>query len=413
MSGNGKKVRTTRKKVKAEGKLDEISSERLFAPPPYSRIVVICLVVALLAVAITERGAWNVRKGGISTKDDDNGGPGPDINGTNMSNATWFSPYRLGFNGTLANFSVHEQVDFGYRIPNTTGSLNCTLWIADLLEQYGFNVSWQNFTGDYGVGDGVNFSNVIGRLEPPPGTGNFTPGSNDTILLLGAHYDTRPFADMDTSENQSKPIDGANDGGSGVAVLLELARILALEGNFSDGGVMADINGTSPLDPFFPLNVTIELVFFDGEDYGKGAENMFYGSNHFADLVTEHNRSGEYIGAVIVDMIGDADLQIYKERNSDISAPWLNDMVWEIAEKLGHNASFINRTKWAVIDDHIPLALAGIPSIDIIDIEYRFWHTIRDTIDKVSAESLGQVGEVVESLVYYISDMVPKVVEKP
>jgi Zn-dependent M28 family amino/carboxypeptidase len=182
-------------------------------------------------------------------------------------------------------------------------------------------------------------------------------------IILGAHYDTRMFADNDPDPaRHTTVVPGANDGASGVAVLLGLARSL-------------------------PENsVPVWLVFFDAEDNGRiEGWDWILGSREFVRTNPVQPRA-----AVIVDMIGDADLNIYKERNSNSA---LTDEIWEVAKGLGYESKFIPEYKHTMIDDHTPFLEAGIPAVDIIDFDYPYWHTVQDTTDKVSAESLQAVGE--------------------
>jgi Zn-dependent M28 family amino/carboxypeptidase len=171
------------------------------------------------------------------------------------------------------------------------------------------------------------------------------------------------FADRDPdSANQTKPVPGANDGASGVAVLLELARTL-------------------------PENTpSIWLVFFDAEDNGRiEGWDWILGSREFVK-----NNSFRPQAVIIVDMIGEADLHIYREGNSD---PQLTDEIWATARSLGYTSQFIDEYRHSMIDDHLPFLEVNIPAVDIIDFDYPYWHTIHDTPDKVSADSLDAVGE--------------------
>jgi Zn-dependent M28 family amino/carboxypeptidase len=182
-------------------------------------------------------------------------------------------------------------------------------------------------------------------------------------IILGAHYDTRMYADNDpTPGMQAVPVPGANDGASGVAVLLELARTL-------------------PEDV-----VPTWLVFFDAEDNGNiEGWDWILGSRAFAEEIEVRPRA-----VVIVDMIGDADLNIYLEKNSDVA---IRAEIWSTAAGLGYADKFINEEKFSMLDDHTPFLEAGIPAVDIIDFDYPYWHTTQDTPDKVSAESLKAVGD--------------------
>ena len=191
-------------------------------------------------------------------------------------------------------------------------------------------------------------------------------GKGEPWLILGAHYDTRFFADNDPDPTMhSQPVPGANDGASGVAVLLELARVLP-----------DDLPGE------------VWLVFFDAEDNGRiPSWDWIMGSQAFVRTLDHHPDA-----VIIVDMIGDADQNIYQEKNSD---KVLTQEIWAVAEGLGYGSSFIPSVKYSMMDDHTPFLQAGIPAIDIIDFDYPYWHTVDDTIDKVSAQSLQAVGDVV------------------
>jgi Zn-dependent M28 family amino/carboxypeptidase len=174
------------------------------------------------------------------------------------------------------------------------------------------------------------------------------------------------FADEDPDPmKQLEPVPGANDGASGVAVLLELSRVL-------------------PQDI-----VPTWLVFFDAEDNGRiQGWDWILGSRAFVMDLDAHPNA-----VVIVDMIGDADLNIYKERNSNQD---IVNEIWAVAAKLGYEQVFIPELKYSMIDDHTPFLDAGISAIDIIDFDYPYWHTTHDTVDKVSAESLSIVGSTLQ-----------------
>jgi Zn-dependent M28 family amino/carboxypeptidase len=194
-------------------------------------------------------------------------------------------------------------------------------------------------------------------------------GDESPQIIIGAHYDTRMFADNDPDPaNHSLPVPGANDGASGVAVLLELARTL-------------------PQD-----TVPVWLVFFDAEDNGRiDGWDWILGSTEFVK-----NNPLQPQAVVIVDMIGDADLNIYKEKNSNAE---LTDEIWEIAQELGYESVFIPEYKYSILDDHTPFLRAGIPAIDIIDFDYPYWHTLQDVPENVSAASLKAVGETLHTWV--------------
>ena len=257
------------------------------------------------------------------------------------------------FEGQRAYAHVQSQVAFGARIPESEGHAKVQEWMREELIQAGWQVEIQESEVL-----GHPIENIVARRsdEPPQ-------------IILGAHYDTRMFADSDPDPAQHTSfVPGANDGASGVAVLLELARSLPEE------------------------TVPVWLVFFDAEDNGRiEGWDWILGSREFVK-----NNPVQPRAAIIVDMIGDADLNIYKERNSN---PDLTDEIWEVARGLGYERLFIPEYKHSMLDDHTPFLEAGIPAVDIIDFDYPYWHTIQDTPDKVSAESLQAVGETLRTWV--------------
>lgn len=195
-------------------------------------------------------------------------------------------------------------------------------------------------------------------------------------LLLCAHWDTRPFADRDPDTSlRAQPILGANDGASGVAVLLELSRII------------------SQSEPAWG----VDMVLFDGEDGGQegDVEGFCLGSKYFA-----RNR-GSYRPefGILLDMIGDEDLTVYREGYSSRHAPRYVDLIWSAAKDLGLSC-FNDSVKHVVYDDHVPLLSAGIPAVDLIDFDYPFWHTTSDTPDKCSPESLQKIGDLLLEILY-------------
>ncbi len=252
----------------------------------------------------------------------------------------------LAFEGGRAFADVKTQVDFGPRIPGTDAHARVQEWIRQELTEAGWQVEVQE---SQALGHPVE--NIVARR-----------GEAAPQIIIGAHYDTRMFADNDPDPaRHTSPVPGANDGASGVAVLLELARSLPAE------------------------TVPTWLVFFDAEDNGRiEGWDWILGSREFV-----RNNPVRPRAVIIVDMIGDADLNIYKERNSD---PALTDAIWKVARELGYESKFIPEYKHSMIDDHTPFIEAGIPAVDIIDFDYPYWHTLQDTLDKVSPESLEAVG---------------------
>ena len=263
------------------------------------------------------------------------------------------TPRPVSFDGERAYQDVKTQVSFGPRVPGAEGHDRVQAWIMSELADAGWQVQIQD---SQALGHPIE--NIVAKRN-----------ADAPQIILGAHYDTRMFADNDPDPAQhTNSVPGANDGASGVAVLLELARTL-------------------PAD-----TLPVWLVFFDAEDNGRieGWE-WILGSREFV-----RNNPLQPRAVIIVDMVGDADLNIYKERNSN---PDLTDEIWNVAKGLGHESKFIPEYKFSMIDDHTPFIEAGIPAVDIIDFDYPYWHTIQDTPDKVSAASLEAVGETVRAWV--------------
>ena len=251
------------------------------------------------------------------------------------------------FSGDSAYQIVLDQMSFGPRTPGSQAHQLTQQYIIDKLKSFGWEVETQNV-----VFDAHPVNNIIARR-----------GTSGEITLLGAHYDSRLYATEEVDEiAQSSPVPGANDGASGVAVLLELARTLP------------------PLD-----DQQIWLVFFDLEDQGRiNGWEWIIGSRAFVQNLSEKPDR-----VVILDMIGDADLQIYREWGSD---PTITDAIWDTASRLGYGDAFVNEVKYSILDDHVPFIDAGIPAVDIIDFDYPYWHTLEDTADKVSPRSLEIIG---------------------
>ena len=197
-------------------------------------------------------------------------------------------------------------------------------------------------------------------------------------MLFLAHWDTRPHADQSQNLAQQRlPVPGANDGASGVAVLLGVADALKAK----------------------PPALGVDLLFVDGEDYGNFAadtNDVLIGSRYFAS----HQPPGyQPLFAVLFDMVADKDQQFYYEGNSQAFAPEVVDRVWRTAADLGYGRIFLPGVKHTLTDDHVALQHVGIHAIDVVDFDYPYWHTTEDTIDKVSAASLQVVGDVAVALV--------------
>jgi len=269
------------------------------------------------------------------------------------------------FDSQRAFLDLVAQCDFGPRNPGSEGHRKTKKYILDLMQKEADSVIVQDFSFESALEKKThNGTNIIARFNP----------SNATQVLIGAHWDTRPFADRDENrKNLKTPILGANDGASGVAILLELARIL-------------NRNKSS---------IGINLVFFDAEDSGVSEENESYckGSIFFSKNLPISNIKE----AIILDMVGDKQLSLPIERNSLNFHSVLVRQLWDRAKKLNLKA-FKGVVGPSIYDDHVPLyQYAGIPSVDIIDFRYpnsfeNYWHTVDDTPKNCSPESLGQVG---------------------
>jgi len=276
------------------------------------------------------------------------------------------------FDGNKAFSYLKAQCDFGPRPPNTETHRKCGDYLVNSLKPLADAVSEQNFECQVDQRT-LNLRNIIAHFHP----------EMKEYILLCAHWDTRPVADEEVDKTKAaKPILGANDGASGVAVLLELARIL---------------HETPP-------KIGVMMVFFDGEDYGATPNLMFMGSKHFAkklgDLKRAYGKPIKPRYGILLDMVGDRNLQIYRERFSDGKAPEIVDKVWKAAADLGYGDVFKNTNKYYVSDDHTPLLAAGIKCIDVIDFDYPYWHTLDDTVDKCSPQSLQIVGDVIAKVIY-------------
>jgi glutaminyl-peptide cyclotransferase len=252
------------------------------------------------------------------------------------------------FDALKAMDYLQYQLELGPRIMGSAAHAAEAKWIQQQLSASDWDVSFQQ-----GSIENHSIENIIAKRDE---------GSH--WVILGAHYDSRIWADNDPDLSfRLTPVPGANDGASGVAILLELARSL----------------------PKIP-DTKVWIVLFDAEDNG-GIQNWDWilGSKFFVSQLI-----GEPDQVIVIDMVGDSDLNIYQEMNSDKG---ITESVWAQADELGYANEFIAEEKYSMIDDHTPFLEAGIPAIDIIDFDYPYWHTTQDTVDKVSMESLKAVGE--------------------
>ncbi len=271
------------------------------------------------------------------------------------------------FDSARAFGYIQTQVGFGPRVPGTEAHRRMGDWLDSLLRQRADTVVVQSWTHVTAAGDTLPLRNFIAR---------FNPSAAERILLL-AHWDSRPVADSPTSQVSSVGVLGANDGGSGVALLLGVADVLKRT----------------------PPTVGVDLLFVDGEDYGnftKTPADVLIGSRYYA---ANQLPGPKPLYAVLFDLVADKDLQLYQEGNSLIGAPEVVDLVWQTAKDLGYGGYFISSPRHTLIDDHLELQKVGIRAIDVVDFDYPAWHTQYDTIDKVSAASLQVVGDVAIALI--------------
>lgn len=261
--------------------------------------------------------------------------------------------YTPDFDGQSALDHAAVQLGFGPRPVGSPAARATANYIFEQLRGHGWQTEIQEFEHL-----GLTVRNLIGRNAI----------GNGPVIVLGAHYDTRFEADRDP-QSPGAPVPGANDGASGVAVLLELARALDVE----------------------RLQNEVWLAFFDAEDNGgQYGWDWIVGSSYMAANLTVTPQA-----VIILDMIGDADQQIFLDRSSDGD---LSARIWSVAAGLGYGDYFVAELKYSMLDDHTPFARLGIPAVDIIDFDYPYWHTTEDTLDKISAESLEHVGRTLEYL---------------
>lgn len=265
---------------------------------------------------------------------------------------------------------VEAQVAFGPRIPGSEGHQAQLAWMVERLDRAADTVLTQSFTHTHSETDEeLPLTNVLARFNPDA----------DRRLLFLAHWDTRPQSDAaDTPERRAIPVPGANDGGSGVAVLLHVADLLGEQ---------------AP-------EVGVDILLVDGEDLGPTTADMFLGARHYA----LNQLAPEPVYGVLLDMVGDAAPRFPMEQNSVVMAPNVVNRVWNVAHALGYGPFFPRISGGAITDDHIPLNQVGIPTIDVIDFEYGpgnvYWHTPEDDVDQVRPATLQMVAEVVLELIY-------------
>ncbi len=276
------------------------------------------------------------------------------------------------FDGDSAYAYVARQVQAGPRVPNTEAHRRIGDWLAAELRRHGARVIEQPMTLTAFDGTRLNGRNIFGQ---------YNPEATSRILLL-AHYDCRPWADHDPDPaKRSLPVDGANDGASGVGVLLELARQLKA----------------------LPPSIGVDILFADAEDWGSEGddESWAMGTRYFAQNPPVAGYAPDE--AILLDMVGAPDAVFPREWFSQQSAPGLLTALWATADELGLGERFADRPGGAINDDHIELIRVGIPAVDIIDLrDSGFndrWHTTSDTMEGISAQTLREVGQVITAYI--------------
>lgn len=258
-----------------------------------------------------------------------------------------------GFDAARAWELLRAQVAIGPRVAGTPENAKTRQFIIATLADMGIKAVEQHFDARTPTGP-VKMANVIATL----------PGERPERIILASHFDTKLFTDF--------RFVGASDSASSTAALLELARHLETR--------------TRPF--------TIELLFLDGEEaFGEWnlQADSTYGSRHYVQQARAANRLSSIKAFILLDMVGDKNLNLRREENS---TRWLTDIIWATARRLGHARHFLDETT-PIEDDHLHFVQAGVPAVDIIDLDYFAWHTADDTLENVSAESMKIVGDVV------------------
>lgn len=303
--------------------------------------------------------------------------PAPGVGTARVASAAP-TPQLPRFEGARAFETLTRLVEFGnrhYAAPRRPQALSM---LEELLRAGTTQVSRQTFAAtEKTSGETYQLTNVIARLHPERGN----------RVLLGSHFDTRLWAEEDAdSTRRQQPIAGANDGSSGVAVLIEALRLMATDPAFANAG--------------------IDVVLFDGEEFGRpgpGGGDYCKGSIYLADHIDELYPDARPQAAIVLDMVGDRQLSIKREQSSQRPpSRGLNDLFWEVGRRHAPRV-FDNRTRSTIIDDHTPLQKIGVPAILVIDLEYPHWHTHQDTLDKVSPESLAIVGTTLLEVVHRLT----------
>jgi len=287
------------------------------------------------------------------------------------------------FNADTAYYYIEKQVAFGPRVPNTKTHQACATYLIDQLSVFTDTVIEQKARVRAYNGTILNISNIIGSFNP----------KNTNRILLCAHWDTRPIAEKDPDPaKRNLPIDGANDGASGVGVLLEIARQISM----------------------LPLEIGIDIIFFDAEDYGQPHDSPLpyvedswaLGSQFWAKNPHKPGYFAKY--GILLDMVGAADAKFYKEAYSRQYAEHYVNLVWQKAELLGYHNYFVNQNTGPITDDHYYInTIINIPTLNIIHYDrqtgtgfFPYWHTHEDNMDKIDKKTLEAVGQTLLHVIY-------------
>lgn len=288
------------------------------------------------------------------------------------------------FSADSAYAYIERQLAFGPRVPGSEGHKACAIWLENEMKRHGADtVTVQRATVQRHDGVSIPIANIMARFNPDAGK----------RVLLAAHWDTRPWADEENDASlHSRPIPGANDGGSGTAVLLELARQFGLQ----------------------RPEIGVDLLLVDAEDSGvsgsddpdDGSSSWCLGTQYWVDY---HPYTAATLPqyAIVLDMVGGTGARFHREAVSQYAVPSVVNKVWGLAARLGHGDTFVNETGGSVLDDHVFIMRAGIPAIDIIENSNQAtgsfapsWHTMADDISAIDRRPLRAAGETVATLIY-------------
>ncbi len=277
--------------------------------------------------------------------------------------STRLPPIPTAFSGERALTHARKQIEFGPRPPGSPQLEKTRAYIVNELKSYGFKVTLDEFIAKTPQGE-KKMANIVGEL----------PGETKTTLLIGSHYETKFYKDMQFV--------GANDPAASAGTLLEIGRVL----------------GSLREKP----KVTVKLIFFDGEEaFCEGWDDCgdqenpdnTYGSRHYVSQLQAKNELDNTAALILLDMIGYTRLELGRDPTS---SRWLQDIIWETGRELGHEKVFVDRAEGVGGDDHEPFIRAGVDAVDLIQLNsYPHWHTPEDTIDKISAQSMKIVGDTV------------------